>query len=70
MRAEAYLNLARAHERLGGLERWVSFWYCVIILYFYYKERKKKQEKVITIMGYPLEFNKTMNDDYYYKKKN
>lgn len=23
MRAEAYLNLARAHERLGGLERYV-----------------------------------------------
>lgn len=22
MRAEAYLNLARAHERLGGLERY------------------------------------------------
>lgn len=24
MRAEAYLNLARTHERLGGLERYVT----------------------------------------------
>lgn len=24
MRAEAYLNLARTHERLGGLDKWVN----------------------------------------------
>lgn len=56
MRAEAYLNLARAHERLGALDRALAF------------ARHRYFNKIVTYLIFPkIITDSIIRKQYYYK---